>query len=165
MKLGSGKIRRLAERRASGGVGVGETPEPKGLTQTTPPGAFHIDQGLSSSGELEARIKRENYGSSLLGGMLEAVRTTVLGGKSRMPLEDGISLAGDPKGGCLRMGEDSVLTSVVANLSVGDRSPRHQPTNRWDKAGDQQPSENASHPIFWCCNFQTMLTRPAVVSP
>src|ERR1700730_8657833 len=65
-----------------------------------------------------------------------------------MPLEDGISLSGDPKRRCLRMDENGVLTGVVADLSTGHRSPRQKPANRWDESAAQEPSENACHPIF-----------------
>jgi len=88
MKLGSGKIWRFAERWASGGIGVGETREPKSLTETASSSTFHIDQRFGSSSELEACIERQDHGCSLFRSMLETIRTAVFGRKPRMPLKD-----------------------------------------------------------------------------
>jgi hypothetical protein len=59
------------------------------------------------------------------------------------------------------MDENGVLTIVVADLSAGHLYPHQQPPNRECESGDQQPSENACHPVFWCCFRLKELTIPS----
>ena len=73
-------------------IHVGEASQSEDLAQPATSRAFDIQNGFDAWIELETGVERRHFGSGLLGSMLKAMRSAVLGAEARMPLEDEVSL-------------------------------------------------------------------------